>query len=177
MWEGRDNPIFQFYRLMFLPPLTREDCSDMVVKLGRGMGISYSEEGLEAIFHATSGHPYITRLLCSQINQLNSSRPLQVAPEMVIHARNEFLRGEATPIFSEILERLDTFFPVERDLLLFIADGVDDEIELSKLVNQPVDVALYHLIGYQLVEQTEGKYHIKIDMLHEWLRRYRLGRM
>lgn len=176
MWEGRDNPIFQFYHLMFLPPLTREDCNDMVVKLGRGMGISYSEESLDAVFHATSGHPYITRLLCSQINQLNPSRPLQVTPEIVIRARNEFLRGEATPIFSEILERLDTFFPIERDLLLFIADGVDDETELSRLVNQPVDVALYHLIGYQLVEQTEGKYRIKIDMLHEWLRRYRLGR-
>ncbi len=176
MWEGRDNPIFQFYHLMFLPPLTREDCNDMVVKLGRGMGIGYSEESLETIFHATSGHPYITRLLCSQINQLNPSRPLRVTPEMVVLAQNEFLRGEATPIFNEILERLDTFFPVERDLLLFIADGVDDEIELSELVNQPVDVALYHLIGYQLVEQTEGKYRIKIDMLHEWLRRYRLGR-
>jgi hypothetical protein len=101
---------------------------------------------------------------------------LQVTPDIVAHARNEFLRGEATPIFSEILERLDTFFPIERDLLLFIADGVDDEIELSRLVNQPVDVALYHLIGYQIVEQAEGKYRIKIDMLHEWLRRYRLGR-
>lgn len=176
MWEGRDNPIFQFYHLTFLPPLTREDCSDMVVKLGRGMGISYSEESLETIFHATSGHPYITRLLCSQINQLNPSRPLHVTSDLVVHARNEFLRGEATPIFSEILERLDTFFPVERDLLLFIADGVDDEIELSGLVNQPVDVALYHLIGYQLVEQTDGKYRIKINMLHEWLQRHRLGR-
>lgn len=176
MWERRDNPIFQFYHLMFLPPLTREDCNDMVVKLGRGMGISYSEESLDAVFHAASGHPYITRLLCSQINQLNPSRPLQVTPEIVIRARNEFLRGEATPIFNEILERLDTFFPIERDLLLFIADGVDDEIELSKLVNQSVDMALYHLIGYQLVAQTDGKYCIKIDMLHEWLRRYRLGR-
>lgn len=176
MWEGRDNPIFQFYHLMFLPPLTREDCNDMVVKLGRGMGISYSDESLETVFRATSGHPYLTRLLCSQINQLNPVRPLQVTPDIAIHARNEFLRGEATPIFNEILERLDTFFPIERDLLLFIADGVDSEIELSKLVNQPVDVALYHLIGYQLVEQIEGRYHIKIDMLHEWLRRYRLGR-
>lgn len=176
MWEGRDNPIFQFYHLMFLPPLTREDCNDMVVKLGRGMGISYTEESLETIFRATSGHPYLTRLLCSQINQLNPIRPLEVTHDMVVQARNAFLRGEATPIFNEILERLDTFFPLERDLLLFIADGVDSEIELSNLVNQPVDVALYHLIGYQLVEQIEGRYHIKIDMLHEWLRRYRLGR-
>lgn len=176
MWEGRDNPVFQFYHLMFLPPLTREDCNDMVVKLGRGMGISYSEESLDAIFRATSGHPYITRLLCSHINQLNPSRPLQVTREMVFRARSEFLRGEATSVFDEILERLDTYFPIERDLLLFIADGVDDEIELSNLVNQPVDLALYHLIGYQLVEQMEGKYRIKIDMFHEWLLRHRLGR-
>ncbi|MFZ2489763.1 MAG: cold shock domain-containing protein [Anaerolineae bacterium] len=176
IWEGRDNPIFQFYHQTFLPPLTHDDCNDMNVKLGRGMGISYNEESLEVIFQATSGHPYLTRLLCSQISQLNPSRPLEVTFDMVARARNEFLRGEATPIFNEILERLDTFFPIEHDLLLFIADGVDSEIELSKLVNEPVDVALYHLIGYQLVEQIEGRYRIKINLLYEWLRKYRLGR-
>lgn len=176
IWEGRDNPVFQFYHQMFLPPLTQQDCIDMVVKLGRGMGIGYDEESLHRVFRATSGHPYLTRLLCSQISQLNPVRPLHVTPEIVAQARNEFLRGEATSIFDEILGRLDKFFPVERDLLLFIADDADTEVELGQLVNQPVDVALYHLVGYQLVERTEGKYRIKIDMLYEWLRRYRLGR-
>ncbi|MEM3485656.1 MAG: cold shock domain-containing protein [Candidatus Methanomethyliaceae archaeon] len=176
MWEGRDNPIFQFYHLMFLPPLTFEDCSEMIVKLGRGMGISYDDESLKSIFSATSGHPYLTRLLCSQINQLHPSRPLHVTPDMVLQAQDEFLRGEATPIFNEILERLETFFPIERDILLFIADGVDSEAELSELVQQPVDIALYHLIGYQLVEQTRGRYRIKINLLLSWLRRYHLGR-
>jgi excisionase family DNA binding protein len=176
IWEGRDNPVFQFYHQMFLPPLTQQDCTDMVVKLGKGMGMSYDDDSLNAIFQATSGHPYLTRLLCSQISQMNPVRPLYVIPEIVTQARNEFLRGEATSIFDEILGRLDKFFPVERDLLMFIADGVDDEIELGQLVNQPIDVALYHLIGYQLVERSEEKYRIKIEMLHEWLRRYRLGR-
>lgn len=148
----------------------------MVVRLGRGMGITFSEESLDTIFRATSGHPYITRLLCSQVSQMNPSRPLHVTRDVALNARNEFLLREATPIFNEILERLDTFFPVERDLLLFVADGVDRENELSELVSQPVDVALYHLIGYQLVEQVEGRYRIKIDMLQQWLSRYRLGR-
>jgi AAA+ ATPase superfamily predicted ATPase len=176
IWEGRDNPIFQFYHQMFLPPLTHEDCIDMVIKLGRGMGIDYEEESLEGIFQATSGHPYLTRLLCSQISQMNPIRPLNVTPNVVMEARSEFLRGEATPIFNEILERLDTFFPIERDLLLFIADDVDSESDLSNLINQPIDVALYHLVGYQLIERAQQTYYIKIDLLREWLRRYRLGR-
>ena len=175
-WEGRDNPIFQFYHQMFLPPLARDDCIDMIVKLGRGMGIDYDEESMEAIFRATSGHPYLTRLLCSQIAQLNPIRPLHVTLDEVNQARNEFLRGEATPIFNEILERLDSFFPVERDLLLFIADNVDSEVELEELVEQPIDVALYHLVGYQIVGRTADNYRIKIDLLRDWLRRYRLGR-
>lgn len=177
MWEGRDNPIFQFYHQMFLPPLAYNDCYDMIVKLGKGMGIDYDPQSIEAIFAATSGHPYLTRLLCSHVGQMNPERPLHIIPASIEKAKSEFLRGEATPIFNEILERLDTFFPVERDLLMFIADGIDDENELVNLSNQPVDIALYHLVGYQLVERLDGKCRIKIDLLREWLRKYRLGRI
>lgn len=177
VWEGRDNPIFQFYHQMFLPPLALEDCKEMIEKLGRGMGIGYDEASLEILFDATSGHPYITRLLCSRIGEITTERPLQVTYEVAKQARNDFLRSDATPIFNEILERLDTFFPIERDLLLFIADGVDSEKELSGLVNEPVDIALYHLDGYHLVERIDGRYRIKIDLLREWLRKHRLGRI
>src|SRR5207247_2855068 len=56
-WEGRDNPVFQFARELYMPPLTREDCSVMISSLGRGTGVSYTEDALDRIYAATGGHP------------------------------------------------------------------------------------------------------------------------
>jgi hypothetical protein len=46
---------------------------------------------------------------------------------------------------------------------------------LATLSDQPIDRALRHLLGYQIVEYIGGEYRIKIRLLHRWLRRFRLG--
>lgn len=82
-WDGRDNPVFQFYKDMFLPPLAQQECNEMIVKLGRGMAVSFDEESLAYIYRETGGHPYITRQLCSHVVQQNPSRPLLVSRQLV----------------------------------------------------------------------------------------------
>jgi cold shock CspA family protein/AAA+ ATPase superfamily predicted ATPase len=172
-WEGRDNPVFQFYKDMFLPPLVEQETYEMIIKLGRGMGVSFDKEAVEYIYRETGGHPYITRQLCSHIVHTNSSRPLRVSKQMVIESVDSFLRQKGD-IFEEILERLN-HFPQERDIFYFIAEGLSEEKELSTLTIQPIDVVLRHLIGYQIVEYKENHYNIKINLLYRWLRRYRFG--
>lgn len=174
-WEGRDNPVFQFYKDTFLPPLAEQECYEMIEKLGRGMGVSFDSYSLEAIYSETGGHPYITRQLCSHVVHQNPSRPLQVFPNLIISSIETFIRDKGA-IFGEILDRLENYFPQELDLLLFIAEGLSEELELASLVTVPIDVALRHLIGYQIVDYQDGKYKIKINLLHRWLQRYRLGK-
>lgn len=171
-WEGRDNPVFQFYKDTFLPPLTKLECDEMLEKLGRGMSVSFDQASLNIIYSETGGHPYITRQLCSHIIGRDQSRPLTVTHSLVANNIDTFLRDKSD-VFREILDRLD-YFPQEKDLLCFIAEGLSQESELASLVTDPIDIALRHLIGYQIVDYEDGHYKIKINLLNRWLQRFRL---
>jgi hypothetical protein len=173
-WGARENPVFQFYQDMFLPPLDEGHCVDMVEQLGRGMGVSFTPESLKEIYREAGGHPYITRQLCSHIVREYVYRPLQVTPKIVEDSIDTFIRDKGS-IFEEILYRLETHFPEEKELLPFIAEGVVKREDLATLVDQPIDLALRHLLGYQLVEHVGGEYYIKIRLLDRWLRRFRPG--
>lgn len=169
-WDGRDNPMFQFYQEKFLPLLTQEDCSYMVSELGRRMSVLFDEESLELIFYETGGHPYITRQFCSHITQIHKSRPLYVNSEIVKSSIDRFLiSGSAT--FSEINERLESDFPLEQKILLKIVNGVSSYSQLRQLVQGTIDLAIKHLVGYQIIDYQDEQYFIKINLLHRWLKK------
>jgi len=174
-WELRDNPVFKFYRETFLPPLEKRECDVMVQKLGRGMGISYDHQSLNQIYAATGGHPFVTRQLCSRIVKLFTERPLNVDSVAVSKGLDEFLFHDSGT-FKEILDRLERDYPQEKELLLFIADGVNRESELMGLAGPDIHAGLRHLVGYQLVERSGGHYQIKIGLLLSWIRRHWLKR-
>lgn len=171
---GLDNPVFQFYQEMYLPPLEWHECFEMVEKLGKGMGLTYDPAALQRIYDETGGHPSITRRLCSRLAARFPERPLEVEEAKVEVAAEEFLFHDES-IFREILERLDRDFPTEKELLLAIARGTMDSAELSALVPTGLAEALRHLVGYQLVTRTNGAYRVKIRLLDRWLRRRWLG--
>lgn len=169
-WEGRDNPVFKFYREMFLPPLEKRECLEMVERLGRGMGVTYTDNALVHIYNETGGHPFVTRQLCSRISKHFKDRPLRVDVPKVEKGVEEFLFHDSD-IFREIIARLERDFPTEKDLLLFIAEGVCKESELSQLVRDGRE-SLRHLVGYQLVERSDSSYRIKLDLLSNWIKKY-----
>jgi hypothetical protein len=174
-FERLDNPVFQFYQEMYLPPLERHECFEMVEKLGKGMGLTYDPTALQRIYDETGGHPSIARRLCSRLAARFPERPLAVEEAMVEVAAEEFLFHDES-IFREILERLDRNFPTEKELLLAIARGTTDSADLSALAPTGLEEALRHLVGYQLVSRTEdGAYRVKIRLLDRWLRRRWLG--
>jgi hypothetical protein len=49
-WGDRDNPVFQYYDEVFLTPLERAECEQMVRGIGEMMGVSYDPASLEAIY-------------------------------------------------------------------------------------------------------------------------------
>ncbi|MDP8923446.1 MAG: hypothetical protein M3O34_11285 [Chloroflexota bacterium] len=175
-WGSRENPVFQFYQDVFLPPLDEDACAEMVEQLGRGMGVSFDRDSLRSIYREAGGHPYITRQLCGHIVRGYAYRPLRITRQIIEDSLETFVRDKGS-IFEEILYRLETHFPEENELLPFIADGVVAPADLATLVDQPIDRTLRHLLGYQIVEYVGGEYRIKIRLLDRWLRRFRLGRL
>jgi len=174
-WEGQDNPVFKFYQETFLPPLERRECNEMIQKLGRGMGITFQTKSLERIYSETGGHPFVTRQLCSRIVRHFTERPLLVDEAKVYAGIEEFLFHDSGT-FKEILGRLERDFPQEKELLIFIAEGIDSEHELASLAKTGIHDALRHLVGYQLVQREQTSYKIKVHLLHTWIQRYWLNK-
>lgn len=170
-WATTDNPVFQFYHPIYLPPLQRDECLDMITHLGRGMGVSFQSEALDIIFSETYGHPAITRGLCSKITQEQKERPLVVTPPMVEATASEFSFVEAE-LLKEILERFSTK-PMERTMLeIFIAAGGGvDEGQLLSLVKGGEWDSLRRLLNYSIIVKSGTKYTMSMNLLTRCLRR------
>ncbi len=162
-WERLENPVFSFFQPVFLPPLSKDDCHDMIVTLGKSMSVYWEEEAIETIFTETAGHPFITRVLCSHLVDQDHRRPLTVTVTMVKAEIPQFIRNEGSK-FQQITELLHTHFPEEEKLLKKIA--LEEETPTSL-----TDTELSHLLGYHLIELKEGNYHITLNLLRRWLRR------
>jgi tetratricopeptide (TPR) repeat protein len=172
-WEGRDNPVFKFYREMFLPPFGAHECTEMVERLGKGMGVTYTPNSLARIYKETGGHPFITRQLCSRISRYFEERPLNVDVPKVDKGVQEFLFHDSG-VFKEIMDRLHRDFPLEKELLIFIASGVNTTAALTGLVSDTRE-SLRHLVGYELIARDGDTFRIKLDLLSRWLREYWLN--
>src|SRR4029078_7131683 len=85
-WDGRDNPVFQFYDEVFLAPLDRQERDKMVQGLGELMGVRFDAGSLQTVFAETAGHPYVARQLCSRVVKSFPERPLDVRADMMATA-------------------------------------------------------------------------------------------
>ena len=70
--------MFQFYDEVFLAPLDRSECDQMVQGLGEVMGVRFDTASLRLIYEETAGHPYVARQLCSRLVKTFPERPLEV---------------------------------------------------------------------------------------------------
>lgn len=62
---GELNALFQIFYEMFLPPMTKDECNQMIVDIGQQMGLEYTQEALDCVYRASGGHPFLARQLCS----------------------------------------------------------------------------------------------------------------
>ncbi len=180
-WDGRDNPVFQFYDEVFLATLDRGECDQMVQGLGEVMGVRFDTPSLKRIFDETSGHPYVARQLCSRLVKAFPDRPLEVNEGMVDVAVEDYLaqRGE---YFTGVLESyLDT---VPRRIVETIGAADEagaDRLSILKTLESVAegrhvgDQALGDLELTGLARRTGDRYALRIPLFRRWLRRSWLG--
>jgi tetratricopeptide (TPR) repeat protein len=73
------NPVFKFFKEVFLTPFTAEDTATMLISIGRLMGCkqAFDDETLAQIYQASGGHPFIARQLASLLSQKASLKEHQ----------------------------------------------------------------------------------------------------
>ena len=161
-WEGRENPVFALYRPVFLPPLSENECVEMIRTLGKGMSVYWEDGAIRLVFTETGGHPFLTRALCSQITRRHTTRPLMVTYDMVVEQIPHFIREEGDKL-EQITELMRNNFPDEETLL--------EQIALDEAPTELPDESLRHLIGYRLVTVEGSGYRVTLNLLRRWLRR------
>lgn len=180
-WAGLDNPVFQYYDEVFLSPLERAECDQMVQGLGAVMGAGYSPASLQLIYEESNGHPYVTRQLCSRILHRQQQRPLEVDAGMVregiedyIMMRPDYFRG----IFQSYLN------DQARAVLEWMARQGQTEVgcaELfamsgaTQLARDRFARALQDLELFQLLVRDKDLYRLPMRLLYRWLRADWLG--
>lgn len=161
-WEGRENPVFALYKPVFLPPFSQAECEEMIRTLGKSMSVYWEDNAIQTIFAETSGHPFLTRSLCSWIARQYPTRPLTVTTAMVQEQILPFTRNESDKL-KQITELLRANFPEEEKILLQVA--------LDEAPANLPDEALRHLLNYGLIAEDTSGYRVTLNLLRRWLRR------
>jgi cold shock CspA family protein len=167
-FEGRDNPVFNFFKEVYLPHLESLECGKMIRVLGRGMGLRFSDAALDLIYQLTGGHPFFARRLCSFIAETYPERPLDVDGQMVTALLESYLDQRSTD-FSEIIERLKRDYPHELAVCLALAKaGGSLPIHQVREMAGPAG-SMRHLTGYQIVRTTSTTASLSMKLLTMWL--------
>ena len=171
-FEGRDNPVFNFFTEIYLQLLEAPECALMIRELGRGMGLRFTAEAIAYIYSLTGGHPFFARQLSSFAAQHYRDRPLVVERPMVESLRDRYLDERASD-FEEIVERLKRDFPDELRICIELA-AADGRLPISHLrqrTSSNPGSPIRHLSGYQIVVTTATHAYLTIDLLVRWLKK------
>lgn len=172
-FSGKDNPVFNFFREIYLPLLKSGESIQMVQTLGKGMGVRFSTEVALRIHNLTGGHPFFIRQLCSFLCARYPERPLTITVKKIDELIDAYLEIAGRD-FSEIVERFSRDYPDELDVCLEIARG--DDTRLHQLTHKlPKTLSLRHLVGYQIVAIAENRASLTMELMQRWLQSGRVG--
>lgn len=163
------NPMFKQLSIPnsgeYLQAFGEEDTANMVNTLGSYMGLTFDRYSIGRLVNDCGGHPYLMRMLCSYINKHIKQKPIEITRAIYDNASAEFEKSrDAIGYFGMILNILETSYPKEYETLKILATQGDDII--SKVQDNN---ALHHLLGYGLIEESQGNYAIKFDTIKRYL--------
>ncbi|MEC4815193.1 MAG: hypothetical protein SAK29_18235, partial [Scytonema sp. PMC 1069.18] len=57
------NPVFSFFKEVFLPPFSKSETEEMLTNIGKLMGLEFDEQTPRQIHRQSGGHPFVSRQL------------------------------------------------------------------------------------------------------------------
>ena len=70
------NPVFSFFKEIFLPPFAEEETQEMLINIGKLMGVEFDTATPKQIHYQSGGHPFVSRqiarLLTEKIKEQNN---------------------------------------------------------------------------------------------------------
>lgn len=169
--NGVDNPIFNILSPQYVPLFEYKDVKLMVSGIGSHLGLSFEEEIFSKLVDDYGGHPFLTRQICSKINnellKENQLRPMTVSKYTYEKRANDY-QTQMEAVFRQILDVLEDYYPNEYKLLKILALDGSNAFK-KKLVYG--DSSISHLLGYCLIKDVDGDYYIRIKSIGDYLKK------
>ncbi|OUL28879.1 hypothetical protein BV375_17355 [Nostoc sp. 106C] len=183
------NPVFSFFKEIFLPPFSEEETQEMLVNLGKLMGLEFDVATPQQIHYQSGGHPFISRqlarFLTEKIKDNHGNMLIEWSMVEPYLARTLTQSGELKNYLErsiwEDLEKRD--FQVAISILRVIAcnEQFHDKIPQPTLLNhlksqfptnQCLDACNWLTnVGLLYQEEVEHQdfYQIRIPLLSRWI--------
>jgi hypothetical protein len=131
--DGIQNPLFGIISYNYLRGLDFDDMKLMIKTLGKKMGLRFDSQSLEYIYQLYGGHPLLTRIACSFINQnIIGKKPFDIQRDQIQELEDD-LEAHLTFYYGYVVSEMRQFYKDEYDLLELLASGQKIEfITLSK---------------------------------------------
>jgi hypothetical protein len=187
-WGREQNPTYSLFKENNLPPLTQDDCIQMVRNIGSQVGLVYDEDSLQAIADLSGGHPFLARQLCSVLFSLRDRELGQIRRDEIDGAVHHFIYSDQTVPYLDAgiwqdagnahLWSSPEQAEENQSVLLELAKA-DGLLSTEDLLSPNPAVRRESIIGltnYGIIYDPEpGLYAIKFGLLREWLRHRKLG--
>jgi len=168
---GVENAGFQMFHELFLPPMTRPECDQMINDIGQQMGLRYTEAALERIYAESGGHPFLARQLCSQAWDLlgeaqRGDRLITLDEARITAAVKAYLDdGRSSAYHQQTWEaRLNEG---ERAIVKRLAEAGDPQA-----MKKGERLTMNALVERHLVLAEAGKYRLAFGLFERWVRLY-----
>lgn len=164
--RDHDNPIFKIATPKYLNLFSAETIKEMVSTIGLYMGLVFDEEVFYLLHEDFGGHPFLTRVACSNINKLlPDNRPVRVSKFWYRNNRTKFV----FPVISyveQLLSVLKNFYQNEYQMLEVLANN---ELELFGEIVHSSPRAAEHLEGYGLVNMSDSQYYFRLKIIEDYI--------
>jgi tetratricopeptide (TPR) repeat protein len=188
-WSNQKNPMHQVIVEQFLPPLDRQDCSNMIRSLGQQINLQYEERALEYILDMSGSHPFLARQICSLAYK--KSRGMRtITIEMVEVVVQDFVRRPSTASYFDengLWKELgqpdlwgEEIGKANHQLLCTLASSDQDlsENELCAGIDKKVALQAFDALQERSIissPDNSGYYRITFGLFRNWIRFHQLG--
>ncbi|MBD2094460.1 AAA family ATPase [Trichocoleus sp. FACHB-591] len=192
------NPVYKFFKEVFVAPFSQEETTQMLTDIGHLMGVEFEGILLEDIHQQSGGYPFISRqiasLLCKKAEkEMNGRGELITSSAASRYLKKPFSYSDLADYFEkniwdDLQNRKDRNFSeasASIGILKLLSsneellEGIQEEVILELLSEtcgeSECERALRWLEAVGLVERLEFKegdsYKAKVPLMSNWLRR------
>jgi hypothetical protein len=166
--HGYDNPLFMQIPFEYVPPFARDDVDTMLSNLGGVMGIKFSEQVCSSITEDYGGHPFLIRLVASQIcKYTRGRRPITIDPIIYRKAKDDFSKISDN-YFYMMLDVLELHYNEEYEMLKYLAN--DDIEDFNNMANE-YPMLTEHLTEYRIIAKNNRNFYFLIEEIKEYILR------